>query len=66
MADDDDVPALGDRIDHGASVRPPAGRLLLARKINCYGFVPALAQLGTTRCQSHALLRHRGLARTSP
>jgi hypothetical protein len=46
MADDDDVPGLGDRIDHGASVRPPAGRLLLARKINCYGFVPALAQLG--------------------
>jgi hypothetical protein len=46
MADDDDVPAVGDRIDHGAGVRPPAGRLLLARKINCYGFVPALAQLG--------------------
>jgi hypothetical protein len=46
MADDDDVPALRDRVDNGAGVRPPAGRLLLARKINGDGLVPALAQLG--------------------
>jgi hypothetical protein len=47
MADDDDVSALGHRVDHGASVRPPISRLLLARKIDGYGVVTALAQLGS-------------------
>jgi hypothetical protein len=47
MADDDEVPALGDRVDHGAGVRPPAGRLLLARKIDGDGLVAASPQLAS-------------------
>ena len=34
MAHDDYVPSFADRINHGVLVLPPAGRLVLARKID--------------------------------
>jgi hypothetical protein len=46
MAHDDHVLSSADRVNHGVDVLPPAGRLVLARKIDRQRLMAALAQLG--------------------
>ena len=53
VAHDDEVTAIADCLDDRVGVLRPAGRDVLAGKIDGDRVVPLLAQLGATRCQSH-------------
>jgi hypothetical protein len=46
VAHDDHFLSFADRVNHGVRVVPPAGRLVLARKIDRQRLVAALPQLG--------------------
>jgi hypothetical protein len=52
---DDDARPVADRVDGRVGVLPPAGRLVLAREIDCDPSCPCFRSRGTTRCQSQAV-----------